>query len=247
VLIYSYLARRLGPEQPVFGLQAQGVDGKRAPLGRIEEMAALYVAAVRRQQPEGPYLIGGFSAGGVIAFEMARQLHRAGQAVDLLAIVDIWSPLASERPYGLREGLRTWRERGVRFALGWPRRLIARQVERLRRLRLARHRRRGRPVPLALREPLLVDAYLAAVARYAPEPYPGAAVLLRAVERPPKFDHTGRDFGWRALVEGTLEVRDVAGGHGTLLREPNVPVLAAQLRALLDRANGLGPAARRAA
>jgi amino acid adenylation domain-containing protein len=247
VLLFSDLARRLGPEQPFYGLQAQGVDGKQPPLDRIEDMAALYVAAIRRQQPEGPYLIGGFSAGGVIAFEVAQQLRRAGQAVDLLAIVDIWSPIVRERQYGLREGLETWRQRGVRYVLNWPRRQIERQIDRLQRFRLARHLRRGRPVPLSLREPLLVDAYLAAVERYRPERYPGSAVLFRAVERLPKFEHTGRDFGWRELVGGTLEIRDIAGGHGTLMREPNVQVLAAQLRVVLDRANESGPSARRAA
>jgi thioesterase domain-containing protein len=125
--------------------------------------------------------------------------------------------------------------------------VLERQVDRLQRYRLARHVRHGRPIPLALREPLLVDAYLDAVARYAPERYPGSAVLFRAVERPPRFEHTGRDFGWRELVGGELEVRDVAGGHGTLLREPNVQVLAAQLRVVLDRADEGGPSARRAA
>src|SRR5205807_4621015 len=81
VLEYYDLARHLGSDQPFYGLQSQGLDGKQAPLTRIEEMAAYYIKEIRKVQPEGPYAVGGRSFGGIVAFEMACQLHAQGQEV----------------------------------------------------------------------------------------------------------------------------------------------------------------------
>ena len=79
VLIYRELSENLGSDQPFYGLQSQGLDGSYPPLTRIEDMAALYVKAIRRRQPHGPYLLGGYCGGGLIAFEVAQQLQSAGR------------------------------------------------------------------------------------------------------------------------------------------------------------------------
>lgn len=88
VLIYRDLSRHLGSDQPFYGLQAQGLDGARPPLRKIEEMAALYVDEIRKVQPHGPYSLGGYCMGGTIAFEMAQQLQAQGEEVALLALFD---------------------------------------------------------------------------------------------------------------------------------------------------------------
>jgi phthiocerol/phenolphthiocerol synthesis type-I polyketide synthase E len=88
VLIYRELSRNLGTDQPFYGLQAQGLDGKCPPLTKIEEMAALYAKAIRTQQRNGPYMIGGYCGGGLIAFEVARQLRSEGEEIALLAMFD---------------------------------------------------------------------------------------------------------------------------------------------------------------
>ena len=88
VFCYAPLAKYLGDDQPFYGIQARGVNGECEPLDTIESMAAHYVDEMRRVQPQGPYYIGGHSAGGFIAFEMARQLLDEGEAVGLLAISD---------------------------------------------------------------------------------------------------------------------------------------------------------------
>src|SRR5260370_19368 len=83
--------RSVGADSPLYGLQARGVgDGWERPdyYSSVEEMAAEYVEAVCRARPEEPYLIGGWSAGGVIAFEMAQQLKSLGKEVGLLALMD---------------------------------------------------------------------------------------------------------------------------------------------------------------
>ena len=88
VLCYRTLAHLLGPDQPVYGLQPQGLDGKQPPLRQIEDMAAHYLKEISSLQPAGPYYIGGLSSGGTIAFEMAQQLQQRGQNVALLVLFD---------------------------------------------------------------------------------------------------------------------------------------------------------------
>jgi phthiocerol/phenolphthiocerol synthesis type-I polyketide synthase E len=88
VLMYRGLSQRLGADQPFYGLQAQGLDRSCPPLTRVEDMAALYVKEIRKQQPSGPYFIGGYCMGGTIAFEVARQLQSQGESIALLALFD---------------------------------------------------------------------------------------------------------------------------------------------------------------
>src|SRR5579863_33185 len=88
VLIYRELSQHLGPDQPFYGLQSQGLDGASPPLTRIEDMAALYLKAIRSQQPHGPYFIGGYCGGGLIAYEVAQRLGSSGEKVALLALLD---------------------------------------------------------------------------------------------------------------------------------------------------------------
>lgn len=88
VLIYRELSQNLGLDQPFYGLQAQGLDGNCPPLSSVEEMAALYAKTIRRQQKHGPYLVGGYCGGGLIAYEVARQLRSQGEEVALLSMFD---------------------------------------------------------------------------------------------------------------------------------------------------------------
>ncbi|HEX7241899.1 MAG TPA: amino acid adenylation domain-containing protein, partial [Longimicrobiaceae bacterium] len=88
VLGYAELARHLGPGQPFHAFRSWGLEAGEVPHGTVEEMAAEYLAELRAVQPEGPYRLGGWSMGGVVAFEMARQAEAAGDAVELLVLVD---------------------------------------------------------------------------------------------------------------------------------------------------------------
>jgi phthiocerol/phenolphthiocerol synthesis type-I polyketide synthase E len=95
VLIYRDLSRRLGADQPFYGLQSRGLDGSCPPLSTVEEMAAQYVKETRQVQPHGPYFLGGYCGGGTIALESAQQLQAMGEQVALLALFDTmnWSQL----------------------------------------------------------------------------------------------------------------------------------------------------------
>ena len=91
---FRRLAQALGPDYPIYAFQARGVDGRRMPFLSITEMAAHYVACLKAVQPRGPYFLGGQSSGGLIAYEMAQQLHAAGERVGHLMMLDTYPPTA---------------------------------------------------------------------------------------------------------------------------------------------------------
>ncbi len=104
VLYFYELARHLGADQPFYGLQARGLDGELEPFTRVEDMAACYIEAIQTVQSQGPYLLGGHSFGGVVAFEMAQQLQKQGHEVALVAIIDTLAPtLISEKVMEVNE------------------------------------------------------------------------------------------------------------------------------------------------
>ena len=88
LLVYRDLALALGEDQPVYGLQPRGLDGRFQPSNSIYEMAEFYISQIRQIQPQGPYYLAGLSTGGMIAWEMAQQLKQQGESVDLLALFD---------------------------------------------------------------------------------------------------------------------------------------------------------------
>jgi amino acid adenylation domain-containing protein len=246
VLGYHTLARLLGPDQPFYGLQSRGLDGRFRPLTRIEDIAHACVAEIRELQPRGPYHIVGACMGGVVAWEMARQLRAAGHEVGLVALIDTWPPEAA----ALAAGRRGWRPRApviLDFVAGRVR-LYREKLAELRgsaRLRylagrlkplsdLARHRDPFRGVRADLRRHAVTRANLLAFERYEPRPYAGPVVLFCAEGRS-VFDETDGRLRWRQLA-GALEVHSVAADDsGQLLREPHVRTVAAGLAAHLAR------------
>jgi amino acid adenylation domain-containing protein len=104
VYCFQELARHLGPDRPFYGLQAAGLDDGTEPFDRIETMAARYAEALREVQPDGPYHLGGWSLGGLVAFAMARQLRDEGHEVATLALLDVQAPAPGgfEVPAALR-------------------------------------------------------------------------------------------------------------------------------------------------
>ncbi|MEH2459865.1 non-ribosomal peptide synthetase [Nostoc sp.] len=117
VFPYYELAHQLGKNQPFYGLQPIGLDGKTPPLTRIEDMATHYIEALRRVQPKGPYFLGGWSFGGWVAFEMVQQLQRSGEEVALLAVLDTLAPIPGNIP-SLGNGFKFMLTTVVRYI--WP-------------------------------------------------------------------------------------------------------------------------------
>jgi len=244
VYFYHDLATCLDPAQPVYGLQAQGIEGQAPPLTRIEEMAARYLEAVRQIQPEGPYLLGGSSFGGVVAFEMAHQLLSGGQRVALLAMMDTPTPSAMP-PQHLDSP-----ERLAYLISGDPSmpalteetRSLSPDEQLLQVLRNKKGVSRTFP-KLALPELAsfrkIVTANLQAMLSYVARPYPGQVVFFQASER----DGLSVDnpaCGWLDRVQGGLIVHDVPGNHITMSFPPNVQVMAEHLRAAIATARHQG-------
>jgi amino acid adenylation domain-containing protein len=237
VLGYRELARHLGVGQPVYGLQAVGLEDSETPLQTIEEMAVRYVGEVRTLQPRGPYAIGGHSSGGLIAFEMAQQLHAIGERVDLLAMFDTDATIRT-RPTLLdrvRFHLDVLRKLAPRNRMPylrsklWP--CFGRVLEMM---RTASARSRG---PQSSRAPAAPDTVNAAMERaiqaYRPQRYSGAITVFRASEREVMGNHN-RSLGWGRLAAGGVRVIDVPGDHHTMLGENRyVRALADELRGRL--------------
>ena len=239
VLNLRALAAHLGPDQPFYGIQSIGLDGAEKPLARIEDMAARYIAEIRSVQPVGPYHLGGYSMGGLIAYEMARQLREEGQAVRLLALFDSY-PCDGNR----RRHLSNWFEEGGNRLSNLKPSSVAHYVARglLNLAQLGRTALRRRlfgaawriceickmQMPVRLRRP--VAANFLAIRLYRTEPYEGDAVLFAAGRYPWECDDALD--GWRALIGGRLQIQAIPGMHHEILEEPHVRILA---RHLADR------------
>jgi aspartate racemase len=253
VLAFSYLARYLGAEQPFYGLQAQGADGKRPGHRRLEDMAALYLEEICSIQPEGPYHLGGFSMGGEIAFEMAQQLSARGQEVALLALLDTVDPgHARLRGRQLVHDSGTHDEvngnghlpgaknnnRIRKFLSRSPREKVHSLIRwtdgraKFIRYKIAQlYLRTGRTLSQSLTEHYMAGIHSEALLAYTPQPYPGRITLFRALTTLPD-EAADPAMRWSALAQGGLEVHLLDSPH-EIIDEPYVQILAEKLRSSL--------------
>ncbi|AKT41173.1 non-ribosomal peptide synthetase [Chondromyces crocatus] len=246
VVCYVDLARRLGQDRPFYGLQSPGLQGERAPSDDVHEMATLYLEAVREQQPRGPYLLGGWSMGGCIAFEMARRLQEEGETVALLALIDSHAITSIDLPDGIDDTTLVSlllfdlaRQAGIALP-SWDDDLAHAEPSERPAFLLDRARHAGLlPADLdqaSLDQMLQVfRANLVAHCRYAPRPAPLRATLLCGND--PRGWSTGSpDLGWTELALGGLTLDVLPGDHYSLLTAQG-DLLASRLRARLDAAD----------
>lgn len=239
--VHSYrdLALRLGGEQPFYGIQAAGLAGGDV-VDDLPAMAAQYAAAVEAAAPHGPYLLGGWSFGGVVAFEMARQMRQRGRPVALVALFDSWAPGVVPLPPAAGEGdvvrLYLRDQAGLQgldaswldgepagmdeaAALDW---LLARAHE----TGLLRA-----SVRLAQVRPIL-DVYRAnmrAHAAYQPG-LDGVRLTVFRLRTSPEPTN-----GWSSLASEPVEVHEMAVDHYSMLAPPAVAGLADRLRSCIER------------
>ncbi len=239
ILEYYPLAYVLGPEQPIYGLQSRGLDGVQAPLTQIEAMAANYITEIRTVQPNGPYLLLGYSFGGLVAFEIACQLESQGEKINLLVLLDNESPTLST----IRPSL--WQSLGIHFnnfrqldLNGKFEYIKDRIVFRT----MYKHRENSEQEFLIdnWAEPLppeylrVLAANFQAGKNYPGKFYPGKVILFRSSIQP-ITQALHPDLGWGNLV-GDIEIHELPGYHRNLLKEPYIQALAQKLKLLLDRA-----------
>jgi thioesterase domain-containing protein/acyl carrier protein len=248
VLEYRELAQHLGSDQPFYGFQSAGLDGKRAPHTQVEDMAAHYIKEMRELQPTGPYFIGGRSLGGMVAFEMAQQLRQRGEELGLLALLDTY-------PSGYARLLReqTTVRGQIRLALNRTKShirnisglpfigkfsyLLAKSKFAPRKMKSQLWRRLhssfenlGRPLPRALQD--IKELNSLAVRQYVPQVYGGHVTLFWA-----STDlRASVDFveGWRSLAGGGIDVHEIPGTHLDIVKDPHVSELAAKLSSCLN-------------
>ena len=241
VLLFHNLARHLKPDQPVYGLEPPDLDGRQVPLTRLEDIASHYIREMRKKQPEGPYYLAGFSFGGLVAFEIAQQLVAQQQKIGLLAMFDSYqTSYLKSLPAAVRiqDKLAVYLSH-LKATLAGPeglshlkKRFKAKGLKLLYRL----YETLGRPVPPSLAATgTIEDIHVFAGTNYTPRSYPGRVTLFRARIRPnsERFDY---EMGWTTLARGGVEVHEVPGDHHTMIVEPNVQVLAAELSACIEKA-----------
>jgi acetoacetyl-CoA synthetase len=255
------LGRRLQTERAVYALQARGLDPTRTPDDRVEDMARGYVSAMRAAQPNGPYVLAGYSFGGLVAFEMARQLLTVGETVSFLGLIDCqpherywplgaWSKFVGRR---LRQHSATLRGLSIGAAVAFA---AARAGGLLR--RLGRRFAGAHDMDMALhdRDGELLDQEVVGIAPAVPataEPIPRhwtdtrmAAIVAFTKYRPGRYP--GRVTYLRAEIDGPrapdpiavwrpltngVEVVVLPGDHVGLMREPHVEAMAARLSTLV--------------
>jgi amino acid adenylation domain-containing protein len=219
VVGFRELARLMAPDYPFYGFQAQGLDGSRKPFAEIEEMAAHYIREMRGVQPEGPFLLGGYSFGGLVAYEMARQLFAGGEEVALLALFDTYP--------GELEAVTT----SIWKLLLEPKRLrMLSDVPKTAKKSIQR-RVKGMFLSKTLKD--VLQANHGASARYDLQPYEGKTTLFRAEQSSLRaFDDP--HAAWSNLALGGLQIEEISGDHGDILMVPQVGELAKKLKAAID-------------
>jgi thioesterase domain-containing protein len=241
--LYAELAHQLGKDRPVYGvfvpIEAELFNGQAQHIS-VEGLAAEYVRAIRRTQPKGPYCLTGVSFGGVLAYEIARQLRARGDDVPFLALLD------SLLPRALSVNPKRWlRARVDRIVAGGPRSLAEQVLQASNRLRdaFAERLRPGFDLIHAAPEDdeLRVSRnriYNRATARYdrGQHLYDGPVILVRAQDTDEIEGYSvDPSFGWNELVRDGVRIHEIPGGHLDILAEPYVKTLAEKMRLHLER------------
>jgi amino acid adenylation domain-containing protein len=253
VLNYEAIAKALGPDQPFYAFRSLLLTREDIPETTIEELASVYIKEMRSFFPQGPYLIGGGSFGGIVAFEMAQQLYAQGAEPALLVLFDTSAPGSAQR-VGTTEKLRGFlqrlRDQGVPYLVrkvvlkgdDWRQRLVKRGRD----VASFCYRLAGWDLPVRLRYYRVQEAHLRTMARYKIQTYPGKITLMRAVER----GYLGMELlgtredtvlGWENLAGGGLEIHDVPGEHRNMLNEPHVRIVAKELKTILPKPETIAP------
>ncbi|MES2948751.1 MAG: amino acid adenylation domain-containing protein [Pseudomonadota bacterium] len=240
VLCYQGLAEKMA--RPFYGLEAAGLSGAQLPLDDMEQMAALYLQAIRKAQPHGPYLLGGWSSGGMVAFELARQLEHHGETVAQILMLDTPAPMPQE---AVDPGiLLHWFLEDINFgfdARSMPLEGLANDGDLGRALEQITQRY-GLAIAIDVTQLNMIYAVfkgvLNACRRYCPTQIRADIALLRANEglvgefaNYPAAELA--DWGWKALTHGQVTTVLVPGTHYTILTPPNLDALRQEIERLL--------------
>jgi amino acid adenylation domain-containing protein len=245
VLLFRRFSQLLGQEQPFYGLQAQGLYGGPIERTSVEAMAAYYLEEIRKVQPHGPYLLGGYSFGGLPAYEIARHLGAAGEEVALLMLFATNNPAQATRVrswmqvarQAVRGGITV--KRSLEFLAGCARGKLGDNLlkwnEALHRLTLGSAAKRGRNAAAELIDIHVQMVHERAFLAYRPLPYGGKVTLFRTFDQDSAYEVV-EDLGWNAVAQGGVDIHYVPGTHLTIFSEENVPILAKKVEECVQSA-----------
>ena len=240
VIELDRLGRAIESERAVYAIQARGLDGREKPLESIEAMAALYVEAIKCKQPEGPYLLGGYSFGGLVALEMARLLGKGNVAellmIDAFAHPHTW-PFETRVMVRARKLARRLRHMTPReFASALKKKFFDPKTDRA--TTVNNWLGEVNPnLPLPLKEARIAGD--TALIAYTPRPYAGRATFIRAGKTGAVFPPSARNV-WRGLI-ADLGIQTTKGDHGSILKE-HVGELAGRVSLCLSTSHLSSPA-----
>lgn len=235
VFCYRELARLLARDQPFYGLKALGIEDGEEPLTRVEDMATLYLAAVREVQPHSPYILMGWSFGGMVAFQMAHELKTQGEQVAFLGLLDTYTPshlpdqpILSQEVVIAQETLSISSEELRRLPIEQQAVLICEQVK------------QANLIPSEVERSLRVQSLnYEAMRNYSPPLYPGKSVLFRAEKGVLSFAQDvcalEPTLGWAEVI-ANIELHTIPGYHEYMVDQPNVSILAQKLKNCIEQA-----------
>lgn len=240
VFCYADLARQLGPERPLYGLQVPGPSHQQKPFQTIEEMACSYLEEIQDVQPSGPYLLGGWSMGGIIAFEMAQQLLQRGQKVALLALIESYPPAAQRSDKALIQQFGEDLEGVFSKKLYVDSTLLQGLSSDEQLIRVYMHARQADIIPPDLELERLQGMFsiykrnVEALQNYQPQVYADRLVLFTTMSLNSER-RVDRAHGWQDLVAQEIDVHMIPGNHYSILKKPNLYHLVDLLKEYLDK------------
>jgi amino acid adenylation domain-containing protein len=264
VLLFHPLANRLAPDRPVYAFQARGLYGRDLPHTSVEEMAAHYIREMRTVQPRGPYLLSGWCFGGFVVFEMAQQLVRMGEQVEMLAMLNAASGpeyearASTPEPGSIADRVSSrwveFRHLPARERISYAQRklkghILWRAKHFYRRIALSAYRstitlrlrvysfyaKRGIPLPDSMRNKYFVFAHSRMERRYQFRPYPGNIVVLHD-----QLPYRDPELGWGRFARevDVVEIPVSIKHHRAIMREPFVSAVAETIERYLSRETG---------
>ena len=241
LLYFRDLVRSLGPDQPAFGVQPAGLDGRAEPFRSVNEMAAHYADEILAFRPQGPHLLVGYCFSGVLAYEVALQLQQRGQPPALVALIDALP--RGRRPSRAeleRRKLNAFLATDARGKLRWitrrSRGLLLKLTKRSRRLLYDLIARSGRRPPGALMN--MQDTLMLAISRYVTPSSPLPVTLFRAAGDDGAGDVRDWYAGW-STIAGNVEMHPIAAEgirHDNIVRDPYAALLADELARCASKA-----------
>jgi len=206
------LPKHLDHGRPFYAFIHQGKDRKKLHLQQVEDIAAHYLQELLAARPHGEYVLCGYSFGGIIAYEMAQQLRSQGRDVPQLILIDAYAPDLHVQALDSDHNWLSNLKHGILMKVSKP------------------FIRLDPPMPANLHHHHIIGTYDKAIRSYKPRPYDGQVMILKA-----KDAWGPDDLGWTMLSRQLLDIHRVPGDHYSVIKEPHVAELAAQIEERLSR------------